>query len=247
MLRYNGGILKKGANIVCNKITKPADVDSADLAKSTLINSINTLIGGDEQSAHTLAQFGRIKQYSKGCRIYPDNDELLGFLYVVSGKIRFFSVASNGREISIFSIGEAEGCIISTSCILESFDGDVVLEFMADSCVYVMPNEAFNMLSKQNENIAHFSLSLISKRLKQAFETINDVAFNSLRARVLKFLKHNAKNGRIQTSQEEIAQNIGSAREAVARVIKELRESGLIETRRGEIMLRGDDSANHIV
>lgn len=223
---------------MCNKITKPANIDFADPTKSALIDSINTLIGGNEQSAHALAQFGRNKQYKKGCRIYPDNEELLGFLYVVSGKIRFLSVASNGREISIFSIGEAEGCIISTSCILESFEGDVVLEFMADSCVFVMPNEAFNTLSRQNENIAHFSLSLISKRLKQAFETINDVAFNSLRARVLKFLENNAKNGRIQTSQEAIAQNIGSAREAVARVIKELRESGVIETKRGEIVLR---------
>ncbi|MBS4240138.1 Crp/Fnr family transcriptional regulator [Campylobacter vulpis] len=163
---------------------------------------------------------------------------MLGFLYVLSGKVRFFSVSGNAKEITIFTISDKESCIISTSCILSNIKADVVLEFMEDSSVFILPNKIFETLTHSNESIMRFNLSLVSKRLKQAFDTINDVTFKSLKNRVVKFLLNNAKDNRVEVSQESIANNIGSAREAVARVIKELKTQGLIETNRNEIMLK---------
>lgn len=64
------------------------------------------------------------------------------------------------------------------------------------------------------------------------------MAFKSLKERILKFLHANAQNGVVRTSQENIASNIGSAREAVAKVLKELKNEGFIDTRRGEILLK---------
>ena len=207
------------------------------LSKDTL-TQINTTICGDERSLEVLQNKGIIKAYTKGYRIYPDSDELLGFLYVLSGKVRFFSVSSNAKEITIFTISDKESCIISTSCILSNIKADVVLEFMEDSSVFILPNKIFETLTQSNESIMRFNLSLVSKRLKQAFDTINDVTFKSLKNRIIKFLLSNAKNNRVEASQESIANNIGSAREAVTRVIKELKTQGLIETNRNEIALK---------
>lgn len=209
------------------------------LAKDTLMQ-INTTICGDEKSLEVLQNQGIVKTYTKGYRIYPDSDELLGFLYVLSGKIRFFSVSSNAKEITIFTISANECCIISTSCILSNIKADVVLEFMEDSSVFILPNKSFETLTHTNEAIMRFNLALMSKRLKQAFDTINDVTFTSLKNRVVKFLLNNAKNNRVKISQESIANNIGSAREAVARVIKELKAERLIETNRNEILLKNE-------
>ena len=209
------------------------------LTKDTL-TQINTTICGDEKSLEALQNQGIVKAYTKGYRIYPDSDELLGFLYVLSGKVRFFSVSSNAKEITIFTISDKESCIISTSCILSHIKADVVLEFMADSSVFILPNKIFETLTQSNESIMRFNLSLVSKRLKQAFDTINDVTFKSLKNRVVKFLLSNAKDNRVEASQESIANNIGSAREAVTRVIKELKTQGLIETNRNEIVLKSE-------
>ncbi|EPT3993599.1 Crp/Fnr family transcriptional regulator [Campylobacter upsaliensis] len=207
------------------------------LTKDTLIQ-INATMCGDERSLEVLQNQGIVKAYVKGYRIYPDSNELLGFLYVLSGKIRFFSVSSNAKEITIFTISGKESCIITTSCIFSNIQADVVLEFMEDSSVFILPNKSFEALTHSNESIMRFNLSLVSKRLKQAFDTINDVSFKSLKNRVVKFLLNNAKNNRVEASQESIANNIGSAREAVARVIKELKTQGLIETNRNEIVLK---------
>ncbi|HEC1560170.1 TPA: Crp/Fnr family transcriptional regulator [Campylobacter upsaliensis] len=207
------------------------------LTKDTLIQ-INATMCGDERSLEVLQNKGIVKTYTKGYRIYPDSDELLGFLYVLSGKIRFFSVSSNAKEITIFTISGKESCIITTSCIFSNIQADVVLEFMEDSSVFILPNKSFEALTHSNESIMRFNLSLVSKRLKQAFDTINDVTFKSLKNRVVKFLLSNARDNHIKASQESIANNIGSAREAVARVIKELKTEGLIDTNRNEIVLK---------
>ncbi|MEB2801317.1 Crp/Fnr family transcriptional regulator [Campylobacter upsaliensis] len=207
------------------------------LTKDTLIQ-INATMCGDERSLEVLQNQGIVKAYVKGYRIYPDSNELLGFLYVLSGKIRFFSVSSNAKEITIFTISGKESCIITTSCIFSNIQADVVLEFMEDSSVFILPNKSFEALTHSNESIMRFNLSLVSKRLKQAFDTINDVTFKSLKNRVVKFLLSNARDNHIKASQESIANNIGSAREAVARVIKELKTEGLIETNRNEIVLK---------
>ncbi|EOG2575499.1 hypothetical protein ACM088_000442 [Campylobacter upsaliensis] len=84
------------------------------LTKDTLIQ-INATMCGDERSLEVLQNQGIVKAYVKGYRIYPDSNELLGFLYVLSGKIRFFSVSSNAKEITIFTISGKESCIITTS------------------------------------------------------------------------------------------------------------------------------------
>ncbi|ELH3499272.1 Crp/Fnr family transcriptional regulator [Campylobacter upsaliensis] len=207
------------------------------LTKDTLIQ-INATMCGDERSLEVLQNQGIVKAYAKGYRIYPDSNELLGFLYVLSGKIRFFSVSSNAKEITIFTISGKESCIVTTSCIFSNIQADVVLEFMEDSSVFILPNKSFEALTHSNESIMRFNLSLVSKRLKQAFDTINDVTFKSLKNRVVKFLLSNARDNHIKASQESIANNIGSAREAVARVIKELKTEGLIDTNRNEIVLK---------
>lgn len=116
------------------------------------------------------------------------------------------------------------------------FQSDVMLEFIDDSEVFIIPN-AFEKLCQNNEKILQFNIALISRRLKQSINTIDDITFKSLKNRVIKYLKENAKDDAITISQENLANHIGSAREAVSRILKELKNEGLICTDRTQIIL----------
>ena len=52
--------------------------------------------------------------------------------------------------------------------------------------------------------------------------------------------------GTLRFGQEQIAQHISSAREAVARMLKGFSEDGLVELKRGAITLRDTDGLNHL-
>ena len=117
------------------------------------------------------------------------------------------------------------------------FQSDVMLEFIDDSEVFIIPNAIFEKLCQNNEKILQFNIALISRRLKQSINTIDDITFKSLKNRVIKYLKENAKDDAITISQENLANHIGSAREAVSRILKELKNEGLICTDRTQIIL----------
>ena len=199
------------------------------------VAQINTQIYGDESSLKVLREKGAFKILPKGEKKYADE---LGFFRLVRGKIRVFSIAPNGKEITIFYMTDTECCIISTSFMRDTLGDEVMFECMEECEIFTLSNEIYQGLCAQNAGIMRFNVELVAKRLRQILDIVGDVAFKSLKERVLKFLANNAKEGIVHTSQENIANHIGSAREAVAKVLKELKNEGQIDTKRGEIMLK---------
>ena len=206
-------------------------------AKIARIRQINQQIHGDEKILEILVRNGAFKSFSKGEKKYADE---LGFFRVIAGRVRVFSIAPNGKEITIFYMTSDECCILSTSFMSRNIQDEVMFEFMQESEIFALPDKDYQALCVSNASIMQFNLELMSKRFSQSLDTMGDVAFKSLKERVMKFLLSNAKNGVVQSSQENIANHIGSAREAVAKVLKELKGEGIITTKRGEIVIKGD-------
>lgn len=204
---------------------------------ANFITQINEQIKGDEASLALLEQKGSFKKFAKGQKKYADE---LGFFRVISGRVRVFSVAPNGKEITIFYMTNAECCILSTSFMTRNVQDEVMFEFIEECEIFTLGDNDYQALCASNANIMSFNLELMSKRFKQSLDTMGDVAFKSLKERIMKFLQSNAKDGVVQTSQENIANHIGSAREAVAKVLKELKNEGLIDTKRNEIIINKD-------
>lgn len=202
--------------------------------KANQIAQINAQIGGNEASLRILEQEGEFKIYKKGEKKYADE---LGFFRVISGRIRLFTIAENGKEITVFYMSASECCILSTSFMTQNLKDEVMFEFMQETQIFTLKDSIYQSLCISNAKIMQFNLMLMSKRFHQSLDILGDVAFKSLRTRVMKFLSTNAKDNVVQTSQEAIANNIGSAREAVAKVLKELKNEGFINTKRKEIVI----------
>lgn len=213
------------------------DFVTLERGMENLIAQINEHIKGDEASLALLKLKGSFKKIAKGEKKYADE---LGFFRVISGRVRVFSIAPNGKEITIFYMTNAECCILSTSFMTRNIQDEVMFEFIEDCEIFTLNDSDYQALCASNVNIMGFNLELMSKRFKQSLDTMGDVVFKSLKERVMKFLQSNAKDGIVQTSQENIANHIGSAREAVAKVLKELKNEGFIDTKRNEIILNKD-------
>ncbi len=200
-----------------------------------MLKKFNEKIGGDLKSLAFLNQNGNIKKFKSGETVYLKD---LGFFLILNGNARVFYLNENGKEITIFFLNKEDCCILSTTCILNSIADELWVEFKEDMEVFLLKNKSYEFLCADYPKIMQFNLNLMSKRFSKALETINDVAFSTLKLRVMKFLENQAKNNLIKISHEEIANNIGSAREAVTRILKELKKEGKIDLKRGEIFLK---------
>lgn len=184
------------------------------------------------QSAYT-------KNFPKNYKIFSGEQECRGLVLILDGALRSFIVSPNNKEINLFVLKSGEFCILSASCMLKNIRFDVNLEFIQTSNVLILPSKTFNKLSLKYPIAKQFQTDLVSERLSRVVSSLNSLAFDSLESRILNFLHNNAsKESKIlYITHEEIANALGSAREAISRVLKELEKQGKLKTKRGLIEL----------
>lgn len=69
---------------------------------------------------------------------------------------------------------------------------------------------------------------------------MSQALFSTLNERIKSYLLSKANNNIVEKTHEQIANEIGSAREAVSRILKELESNGLLRLGRGKIILSDD-------
>ncbi len=188
------------------------------------------------QSAYT-------KSFPKSYKIFSGEQECRGLVLILDGALRSFIVSPNNKEINLFILKSGEFCILSASCVLKNIRFDVNLEFIKTSNVLILPSKTFNELSAKYPVAKQFQADLVSERLSRVVFSLSALAFDSLECRVLDFLHTYLQRNGIKKSKilyithEEIANALGSAREAVSRVLKDLEKQGKLKTKRGVIEL----------
>lgn len=192
------------------------------------------------QQKEELLSASRIQRFSAGELIYTPARECLGMIYVIKGVIRTYLTSQEGKKATIFRLREGDVCVLSMSCVLSAITFDVEVEADQDCELFVIPATVFSRVSGENLYVENFSYKIVTERFSAIVEALQQMMFMSLEQRVITFLlDESAAVGAdvLYITQEQLAENIGSAREAVTRVLKQLKERQLIAMGRGRIEL----------
>lgn len=182
------------------------------------------------------------KNFPKNHKIFSSEDECRGLVLILNGAMRAYVVSPSGKEINLFILQKDDFCILSASCMLKNICFDVNLEFIQTSSVLILPSKVFSTLSQKYPIAKQFQTDLVSERLSRVVLSLSSLAFDSLSDRVLEFLKERlSKNPNatriVYITHEEIANALGSAREAISRILKDLEKQGRVKTKRGIVEL----------
>lgn len=202
----------------------------------------------DEKEA--VARGAVIREYKKGTYIYGMQDACLGMVYVQKGSIRVFLTSEEGREVTLFHIGEGDSCILSASCVMGEISLEVQLVAEKDTEILAVPAGTYKKLMESNLRLRCFTYELSTKRLSSVVWVMQQILFAHFDERMARFLlTEYEKTGstKISMTQEEIAREVNSAREVVARMLRQFAEDGWIEVGRGTVTLKDIQSLKQIV
>ena len=191
-----------------------------------------------------------IREYKKGAHIYGMQDACLGMVYIQKGSIRVFLMSEEGREVTLFHIGEGDSCILSASCVMGEISLEVQLVAEADTEILAVPAGTYKKLMECNLKLRCFTYELSAKRLSSVVWVMQQILFVHFDERLARFLlTEYEKTGSVKISmtQEEIAREVNSAREVVTRMLRQFAEDGWIEVGRGTITLKDIQSLKKIV
>lgn len=161
---------------------------------------------------------------------------LLGF--IIQGTIRVFKESEKGREITLYRITSGESCILSIACIMSSpiHKASAVVEEQTTLAV-VQAHDIRHLLSYSSQ-ARDFIFSLLAERLSDVVTLVDEIVFSKLDKRLAAFLLHQHQyNTVIQLTHEQIAVELGTAREVISRLLKDFESKGYISLQRGSVFV----------
>ena len=191
------------------------------------------------QGQDALNSFAVNKTFKKGYRFHSGSSDCLGLMAMTGGQLRAFIISESGRELTLYRLTDGEVCLFTASCILKNANFDIFIETEKDSSCILIPSGALESVIKEPP-AQEFINALMAKRLSDVLWLIENAFFKSLDSRIAAFLVEQSaleNSHALSITHGEIAKHIGSAREAVSRMLKHFQSENLIKVERGQIVI----------
>lgn len=190
---------------------------------------------GLEQSAKTLlAQHARIVEAPVGTIGYREGGACGAYVMRLAGQSRVFKMSASGREILLYRVTSGETCVITTTCLLGNSNypaSTIVEEPIRD---VIIPAAVFNQMMIDSRIFRTFVMANYGALISDLIVLLDEVAFHTLDARLAKLLLDAGTNNIIRTHQQ-IADELGTAREVVSRQLKRFEQKDWISMGRGQV------------
>lgn len=167
-----------------------------------------------------------------GTVLFDEHQPCQGFPFVLAGSIRVVKLAANGRELPLYKVLPGESCIITSSCLLGHADYNARGVTESDTTLVLLPRALFDELLRET-SFRDFVFDLFAARMAELMQLVEEVAFRKLDQRLANLLL--GKGRQLHTTHQHLADELGSVREMVSRLLKGFADQGLVRLGREQI------------
>ena len=203
------------------------------------MNPNNTLKISPELKAK-LSELGFEKTFEENEVILRESSYIKAIPIVLSGSIRVMRTEEDGRELLLYYIKAGESCIMSFLGGIHDDTSKINAVAEEKTELLLIPIDKISLLVKDFPEWLDYIFKLYHKRFEELLDVVDAIAFKKLDERILDFVKNKAKlsNSKvINLTHEQIANELGSARVVVSRLLKQLESEGVVELGRNKITL----------
>lgn len=183
-----------------------------------------------------LISTSRIVQLPLGTRIFGPGHAPDAFILLVRGTVRVQQVSDSGREIVLYRISAGDSCALTTACLMgyDDYQAEALAE--TDVTAVAIPRATFDDIIARSPEFRCFVFTAFSRRVTDLFRVIEEVAFARIDVRLAQRLLERANaDGHIGLTHQQLAAELGTAREVISRQLNEFQRRGWITTSRGAI------------
>jgi len=172
--------------------------------------------------------------------ILNEGDYVHAVPLVLRGMIRV-SRKEQDKELLLYYIRPGEMCIMSFSACCSNSGSMIVAGTAEPTEVLLLPSESVRKWLIRFPTLSTYAFSHYHSRYLDLIGTINEVLFNRLDERLMKYLNEKTNllgTNSLSITHQQIANDLGTAREVVSRLMKKLEKEGMIEQERNLVRVR---------
>lgn len=183
---------------------------------------------------------GNKKTYKEGDIILDENSSIRAIPIVMKGMIKVIRTEEDGREILLYYIQAGESCIMSFLGGMHNEKSIVKAEVEEDTEILFLPVDKVSLFIKEYPEWLDYIFRLYHKRFEELLDIINAIAFKKVDERLLNLLIKKteiSQSKTIITTHEQLANELGTARVVVSRLLKQLEDTDKLKLGRNKITL----------
>lgn len=191
-----------------------------------------------------IARHGVYRKVPPGTVMFSERTPCGGFPLVLAGSVRVVQRYANGRELQLYRIKAGESCLLSGTCLLgrTEYSASGIAEDKLE--LLVIPPAEFNALIAEDEVFRAYVFGLYGERIAALLNLVEAIAYQKLDQRLASLLLEHASAGSatIHVTHQALADELGSVREIVTRLLRSFEDRGWVELGREKIVIRDADA-----
>lgn len=187
------------------------------------------------------ARLGRLLQapllsLPAGTAVFSEQQPCAGFPLLIEGSIKVVKQTSSGRELVLYRVVPGGSCIISSSCLLGHSDYNARGIAETPLTLLALPVGEFSRLLVEHAPFRDFVFHLFAERIGELMQLVEEVAFARLDQRLAKLILARQSES-LAVTHQQLADELGSVREIVSRLLKGFAAQGLVTLGREQLTI----------
>lgn len=187
-----------------------------------------------------ISKIGVIRNF-KESTIIIDYGEAIDYIpLVIEGSVKISREGDDGREIFLYYLSNGDTCAASFSCCMVKKRSEILAVAEEDSTILMIPMNEANAWLKEYDSWRNFIFNMYDQRMFSMIDMIDRLAFTNLDDQLMDYLERKSdvlRTNVIESTHQQIAQDLNVSREAVSRLLKKLEHNGRVKLGRNKVIL----------
>ena len=182
----------------------------------------------------------RAVRYRKGSHI-ADVGEDCGMVIVRRGRICAYTVSEQGREVALLSCYSGDICLMAAHSFIDTSSFNICIAAETEVDALIVDTSTLSDICKSCIHAESFMRQLISSHFCRVTGSMQNMLLQSPEQRLADYLcaaSDRTGSNRVNTTHEQLAKHIGTAREVGSRTLKRLSAEGVVSLERGTVVIK---------
>jgi CRP/FNR family transcriptional regulator len=197
----------------------------------------------DPKLLDRLLEKGQFSTFEPGKTLMEPGQFVKAVPLVLDGSIKIMRVDEEGKELFLYYLETGETCALSLTCCSAARPSQIKAVVEEQVSLLFIPIQIHEQLVDEFKQWKDFVSTTYQHRFQEMLTVLDAVAFKRMDERLMNYIvtkMKQLKSNELHTTHQEIANELGTAREVISRLLKQLEKKKWIELGRNVIYIRDD-------
>jgi len=168
--------------------------------------------------------------------LFVQGDQCTDILFLTEGSVRVYRLHESGQEITLYFLEPLEQCNVNLNSAFTSTPAAGTAVSESEIKGFMIPSQVLKTLYTSETAYQQYVFELFARRMEGIVELVEDVRFKKMDERLLDWLR-SENSTHINITHDKLASHLGTSREVISRLLKELEHQKIVKLGRGCIEL----------